>query len=86
MKWVAGGCHCGHVRWQVRIPDSIEVEDCNCSICKKSGYLHLIVPQSRFRLLSPEEACTTYTFNTGVAQHIFCRTCGIKSYYIPRSN
>ena len=86
MRWRAGGCHCGQVRWQVQTADAVEVEDCNCSICVKSGYLHLIVPRSRFRLLSGEDACAVYRFNTEVAQHIFCRSCGIKSYYIPRSN
>jgi hypothetical protein len=62
------------------------VEECNCSICAKSGFLHLIVPKSKFRLLSPEENIAVYTFNTGVAKHTFCRTCGIKPFYIPRSN
>lgn len=51
-----------------------------------TGYLHLIIPLRHFRLLSGEEQLTTYTFNTGVAQHKFCRICGIKSFYIPRSN
>ena len=69
-----GSCHCGAVRFEVEAPDEIEAEDCNCSICRKSGYLHLIVPRSRFRLLSGEDALTTYTFNTGVARHTFCRT------------
>ena len=81
-----GSCHCGAVRFEVEAPDEIEAEDCNCSICRKSGYLHLIVPRSRFRLLSGEDALTTYTFNTGVARHTFCRTCGIKPFYTPRSN
>ena len=60
--------------------------ECNCSICSKAGYLHLIVPHSRFRLLRGEENLTTYIFNTGVAKHTFCRTCGIKPFYVPRSN
>lgn len=81
-----GGCHCGAVRFQVEAPVAVEVERCNCSICRKSGYLHLIVPQSKFRLLSGEQALQTYTFNTGVARHTFCKTCGIKPFYIPRSN
>ena len=81
-----GGCHCGAVRFVVEAPAAVEVERCNCSICTKSGYLHLIVPRSRFRLLKGEGHLTTYTFNTGVAQHTFCRRCGIKPFYIPRSN
>lgn len=86
LKTYTGGCHCGAVRFEVRAPDTVEVEDCNCSICSKSGYLHLIVPASQFTLLSGEDALQTYTFNTGVAQHKFCQVCGVKSFYIPRSN
>ena len=82
----AGGCHCGAVRFEVEAPERIEANECNCSICAKSGHLHLIVPKSQFRILQGEDALTTYTFNTGVAQHYFCSTCGIKPFYIPRSN
>jgi hypothetical protein len=81
-----GGCHCGAVRFEVDAPAEIEVSDCNCSICRKSGYLHLIAPRERFRLLRGEESLATYRFGTGVARHLFCRTCGIKSYYLPRSH
>ncbi len=81
-----GGCHCGAVRYVIEAPERIECSDCNCSICQKSGYLHLILPQSKFTLVSGEESLTTYTFNSGVAKHRFCKTCGVKSFYIPRSN
>ena len=81
-----GGCHCGAVRFAVALPDAIEVEECNCSICAKSGNIHVIVPASRFELLQGANALTLYTFNTGNAQHLFCSVCGVKSYYIPRSN
>jgi hypothetical protein len=63
-----------------------QLERCNCSICTRSGFLHLIVPRSRFRLLSGEDTITTYRFNTGVARHTFCSVCGIKPFYTPRSN
>jgi hypothetical protein len=83
----AGGCHCGAVRFQVSAdPDTETVADCNCSICCKKGFLHLIVPPERFTLLSGEDALTTYTFNTGVAKHLFCKRCGIHSFYRPRSH
>ena len=81
-----GGCHCGKVRFEVTAPASIEVSDCDCSMCSRAGYLHLIVPKSRFKLLSGEDALTTYQFNTRTARHLFCRHCGIKSFYVPRSH
>ncbi len=74
------------MRFEVRAPAAITVAECNCSICAKSAYLHLIVPKSRFSLLQGEESITTYTFNTGVAKHFFCKVCGIKSFYLPRSD
>jgi hypothetical protein len=82
----SGGCHCGRVRFEVSAPSRLSVSECNCSICSKSGYLHLIVPKSRFRLLQGEEFLTTYTFNTHAAKHFFCSMCGVKSFYVPRSH
>jgi len=81
-----GGCHCGAVQYEVDAPANIDATLCNCSICFKSGYLHLIVPASRFRLLQGENKLHTYSFDTHEAQHYFCSVCGIKSFYVPRSN
>lgn len=81
-----GGCHCGRVRFEVLAEPRLQVIDCNCSICARSGYLHLIVPKSRFKLLSGTDSLTTYRFNTGTAKHFFCSVCGIKSFYVPRSH
>lgn len=81
-----GGCHCSAVKFEVDAPATLDVVECNCSICAMTGFLHLIVPRSRFRLLAGAAGLTTYTFNTGIAQHFFCSRCGIKSFYIPRSN
>jgi hypothetical protein len=81
-----GSCHCGSVRFTVEAPEKIEAHDCNCSICSMSGYLALILPVSKFELLAGEDNLITYTFNTGVARHTFCKTCGVKPFYIPRSN
>lgn len=81
-----GGCHCGAVRFEVRAPARVTVQRCNCSICARTGFLHLIVPGADFTLLSGADRLTTYTFNTGVAKHLFCSVCGVKSFYVPRSN
>lgn len=81
-----GGCHCGAVSFEVTAEPPLRVQRCNCSICELTGYLHLIVPAARFRLLRGEAALVEYRFNTGVARHLFCGTCGIKSFYVPRSN
>jgi hypothetical protein len=81
-----GGCHCGRVRFEVDAPVDLFVEECNCSMCHRTGYLHLIVPATRFRLTQGEDSLSTYTFNTGTAKHHFCKVCGIKSFYVPRSH
>lgn len=81
-----GACHCGSVRFEIDAPARIDASDCNCSVCKMCGFLHLFVSRENFRLLAGEDALTTYTFNTGVAQHYFCKHCGIKSFYVPRSH
>jgi hypothetical protein len=82
----SGGCHCGGVRFEVVAPARLAVTECDCSICAKSAYLHLIVPRNRFRLLTGADVLTTYEFNTGTAKHLFCSVCGIKAFYVPRSH
>lgn len=81
-----GGCHCGAIAFEVDAPARLLVQRCNCSMCRITGFEHLIVPASRFRLLRGGQQLQTYTFNTGVARHLFCQTCGVKSFYVPRSN
>ncbi len=81
-----GGCHCRRVRFEVDAPARIDALECNCSICRMTGFLHLIVPASRFRLLSGADDLAVYTYNTGTARHRFCRHCGIKGFYVPRSH
>jgi len=86
MTWKKGGCHCGAVRFEVLASDEVELVDCNCSMCAKTGYLHLIVPKKDFKLVRGEKVISTYQFNTGAAKHMFCSVCGIKSFYVPRSH
>lgn len=83
-----GGCHCGAVRFRVRLRDPAAARglDCNCSVCRKKGFLHLIVTRDEFELVRGADQITTYTFNTHAARHMFCRTCGMHPFYIPRSH
>ena len=81
-----GGCHCGRIRFEVSAPANLELNECNCSICRMTGFLHLIVRQEDFKLISGQGDLSTYRFNTGVAHHHFCAVCGIKPFYVPRSN
>lgn len=83
---VQGGCHCGAVRFVIAVKAQPELLDCNCSICAKSALLHLIVPHDHFTLLKGQDSLTSYKFGTGTAEHLFCRTCGIKSFYQPRTH
>ncbi len=80
-----GGCHCGAVRFRVRAP-ARALLDCNCSICRRKGFLHLIARAEDFTLLRGDEELVTYTFGTHVAKHHFCRVCGISPFYVPRSH
>ena len=83
----AGGCHCGAVRFECALPAGpIPALDCNCSVCSMTGFLHVIVPHEDFELISGRDALTSYRFGTGAAEHLFCATCGVKSFYQPRSH
>jgi hypothetical protein len=81
-----GGCHCGAVRFEVDVAADPELSSCNCSICDMTGFLHLIVTKASFRLSSGQDKLASYRFNTGVAEHLFCSVCGVKSFYVPRSH
>ena len=81
-----GSCHCGAIKFEVTAPQHLDLVRCNCSICHKSGFLHLIVPKSRFKLLQGQASLTTYRFGSMVAAHTFCKVCGVKPFYTPRSN
>lgn len=81
-----GGCHCGRVRFEVDAPAELYIDECNCSMCTRTAFLHLIVTTDRFRITQGREALTLYTFNTGTAKHWFCGHCGIKPFYVPRSH
>lgn len=81
-----GSCHCGAVVVEVEAPEEIVAFECNCSMCARTGFLHLIVPASAFRLVQGEEALSFYMFNTRTAKHYFCRHCGCRPFYVPRSN
>ena len=84
---VTGGCHCGAVRFEAEVPGPpVAALDCNCSVCSMTGFLHIMVPHGRFEMIAGREALTSYRFGTGAADHLFCSTCGVKSFYQPRSH
>ncbi len=81
-----GDCHCGKVRFEFECHPDVVVHECNCSICARSGFQHLIIPSNAFKLLTDGSELSCYTFNTGIAKHYFCSHCGVKPFYTPRSN
>ena len=84
---VRGGCHCGGVRFEATLPEPpVRALDCNCSVCSMTGFLHVMVPHADFELVTGRDALTSYRFGTGAAEHLFCATCGVKSFYRPRSH
>ena len=84
---IGGGCHCGAIRFEAQVDDPpVPALDCNCSICGMTGFLHIMVPHKDFELLTGGGALTNYRFGSGTAEHLFCRLCGVKSFYQPRSH
>ena len=84
---IQGGCHCGAVRFEAEAGEPpISALDCNCSVCRMTGFLHIMVPHDRFELLTGRDDLSSYRFGTGTAKHLFCRNCGVKSFYQPRSH
>lgn len=81
-----GGCHCKQIQFEVLGEENIQILNCTCSICSIVNYKHYIVNKSKFKLIKGKDLLSNYTFNTKTAKHIFCKICGIKSFYIPRSH
>jgi hypothetical protein len=81
-----GGCHCGRVRFEFQASANLNASECNCSICSKSGHRGIVLPRERFTLVSGEDCLSEYRFDSGEARHLFCRHCGVKSFYYPRSH
>lgn len=82
-----GGCHCRAVRFVAKVEQGpVRALHCNCSICTMTQFLHIIVPHENVELSTEEGALTSYRFGTRSADHLFCRHCGIKSFYQPRSH
>lgn len=81
-----GSCHCGTVKFEFEAPTETTVTECDCSICKMTGYQHVFIPQTDFKITQGQEKLTNYSFNTHAAKHKFCQICGIKAFYIPRSH
>jgi len=80
-----GGCHCSAVRFTVRLSDPRAIL-CNCSICTKKGFVHLIVAKDDLHIESGTDVLTDYRFNTRTARHLFCSICGMHPFYVPRSH
>jgi len=86
MKEYLGGCHCGEIKYKFVSDELVEIWKCNCSICKMHDYEHLFIDHNNFTIIKGSELIAKYCFGTKSAEHLFCKICGIKSFYQPRSH
>lgn len=75
-----GSCHCGAVKYAVAIDLDQPVVTCNCSMCGRAGTMLAFVPETAFKLQQGDKHLASYKFNKQVVDHVFCKTCGIKSF------
>jgi hypothetical protein len=86
-KEIDGACHCGTVRFRVRLTDGFRTaRRCTCSYCRMRGAVAVSAPAGGIEILAGADALTAYRFNTGAAQHFFCSRCGIYTHHQQRSN
>lgn len=83
---VEGACHCGGVRFQVKLADGLHsARRCNCSYCRMRGAVAVSAKLGGVRISAGEELLSSYSFNTGAAKHFFCSVCGIYTHHQRRS-
>jgi len=86
LRKFSGSCHCGAIQFEFYSKTQVDLIKCNCTICTHTNYLHLIIPHKNFYLKKGKDLISTYEFNKNLAKHFFCKVCGIKSFYQPRSH
>lgn len=76
----SGNCHCGAVTFTVDgdLPD--QATACNCSHCRRKGFLLSFVPRESLHVDSGEDNLTEYRFAAHKIAHLFCKTCGCQAF------
>jgi hypothetical protein len=80
-------CHCGSVEISVQFDNGLEnIRRCDCSLCRRKGAVMAAVPIANLNVIKGHDNLTLYQWNTKVAEHYFCKTCGIYTHHKRRSN
>ena len=81
-------CHCGKIEAEVKVPEGgfEKIMRCNCSICKRKGYIIGVVGPDDFKIIKGVDNLSSYKFNTMIAEHFFCKTCGIYTHHNRRTD
>jgi hypothetical protein len=75
-----GSCHCGAVKFNVTMAPPTKAYACNCSMCRRAGWLLAFTSADQVSITSGESELTDYQFGKKHIHHLFCRTCGVRSF------
>jgi hypothetical protein len=77
---IESSCHCGAVKLAIQaVPE--EVNECNCSICRRYGVLWAYYSPAQVRIIATDGATDRYLWGEQSIEFHRCRNCGCVTHW-----